>query len=371
MKTLWPAATFEEALVDVTRGHPKIAQAEYQLSGDFPIIDQGKNLIGGFTSDISAVSTAELPVIIFGDHTKCIKFVDFQFCAGADGVKILQAQDGFNPRYLFHFLRTVNLPEAGYSRHFKYLRDISIPLPPMDEQRRIASILDTAEALRAKRRQALEKLNFLTQSIFINMFGSIDKRIKLLDLLSDADLFTDGDWVESKDQDPEGGVRLTQLADVGVGQWINKSRRFMTSERAKALKCTYLQAGDVLVARMPDPIGRACLFPGDPMPAVTAVDVCIIRPDQQKLSARWLVEALNLPSTRRQVEALAVGATRQRVSRGNLGKVELPEVELPDQRLFVERADRIDKLRLRSALALDETERLFASLQHQAFRGEL
>jgi type I restriction enzyme S subunit len=282
--------------------------------------------------------------------------------------------------YLTHVLRTpemvaeatrlsqgANLPRLSPSA----LAEFEIPLPPLEEQWRIASILDAADALRTKRRQTLEQLDSLTQSIFIDMFGSLNKRVVLSDLLSDAELFTDGDWVESKDQDPEGGVRLTQLADVGVGQWINKSRRFMTPERAKALNCTYLQAGDVLVARMPDPIGRACLFPGDPMPAVTAVDVCIIRPDQQKLSARWLVEALNLPSTRRQAEALAVGATRQRVSRGNLGRVAVPEVELPEQRLFAERADRIDDLRLRSAAALAETERLFASLQHRAFRGEL
>src|SRR4051812_29891436 len=82
------------------------------------------------------------------------------------------------------------------------------------------------------------------------------------DLISRDGLFTDGDWVESKDQDPEGDVRLIQLADVGDGVYLNKSSRFLTSEKARELRCTFLNAGDLLVARMPDPLGRACIFPG-------------------------------------------------------------------------------------------------------------
>src|SRR4051794_9159637 len=82
------------------------------------------------------------------------------------------------------------------------------------------------------------------------------------ELIGPAGVFTDGDWVESKDQDPSGGVRLTQLADVGEGDFRDRSDRWMTRERADALGCTFLQNGDVLIARMPDPLGRACLYPG-------------------------------------------------------------------------------------------------------------
>src|SRR5947209_1312461 len=81
-------------------------------------------------------------------------------------------------------------------------------------------------------------------------------------------LFSDGDWVESKDQDPSGRVRLIQLADVGDGVFRNRSSRFLTSEKARELGCTFLKQGDVLVARMPDPLGRACIFPGDGKPSI-------------------------------------------------------------------------------------------------------
>ena len=74
-------------------------------------------------------------------------------------------------------------------------------------------------------------------------------------------LFSDGDWVESKDQDPSGDVRLLQLADIGEGEFRDRSNRFLTAESAGRLNCTFLRPGDVLVARMPDPLGRACRVP--------------------------------------------------------------------------------------------------------------
>src|SRR4051795_4144941 len=90
----------------------------------------------------------------------------------------------------------------------------------------------------------------------------------LAELLKDG-LFVDGDWVESKDQDPNGEVRLIQLADIGNGEFLNKSARFLTLEKARELKCIFLKSGDILIARMPDPIGRACIFPGATQPCAT------------------------------------------------------------------------------------------------------
>lgn len=144
------------------------------------------------------------------------------------------------------------------------------------------------------------------------------------DLIEADGLFFDGDWVESKDQDPDGTVRLTQLADVGEGHWRDRSHRYMTSEAAHRLRCTTLEIGDVLVARMPDPLGRACQFPGDPMPAVTVVDVAVIRPGGRSVRSDWLMWAINAPQMRQQIEALQSGTTRRRISRRNLGSVRLP-----------------------------------------------
>lgn len=186
--------------------------------------------------------------------------------------------------------------------------------------------------------------------------------VSLRDALASARVFVDGDWVESKDQDPEGDVRLVQLADVGDGEYNDKSDRYLTSAKARALRCTFLEPGDILVARMPDPLGRACIFPGDSKPCVTVVDVCVIRPDLQKHDARWLMHCLNAPSCRNQIAGYATGTTRSRISRGNLGKIRIPSLPLAEQRRITKCLDNAYALRAKRRAALAQLRILAQSI---------
>jgi type I restriction enzyme S subunit len=155
------------------------------------------------------------------------------------------------------------------------------------------------------------------------------------ELVGDGGVFVDGDWVESKDQDPEGGVRLIQLADIGDGVYRDKSARFLTHKKAIELGCTFLKKGDVLIARMPDPLGRACIFPGDSRPAVTVVDVAIVRSAAGEFDHRWLMYFVNAPAFRSIVASMQSGSTRKRISRGNLAKIALPVPPLDQQKQIV------------------------------------
>lgn len=148
-------------------------------------------------------------------------------------------------------------------------------------------------------------------------------KLTLEELLVDG-VFTDGDWIESKDQDPQGDVRLIQLADIGDGMFRDRSSRFLTMAKANELGCTFLERNDVLVARMPDPLGRACVFPGVGQPAVTAVDVCVIRPNPKRVASAWLAAAINSPDFRSSMEQFVRGTTRSRISRKNLASLSLP-----------------------------------------------
>jgi type I restriction enzyme S subunit len=140
----------------------------------------------------------------------------------------------------------------------------------------------------------------------------------LVEALGTDGLITDGDWIESRDQDPAGNIRLIQLADVGDGDFLNKSRKYVNAQTAVRLRCTMLAPGDVLVARLPEPLGRACVFPGLDQPAIAAVDVCIIRPNVTRLLPEWLASFLNSPPIRTLIAKEAQGATRARVPTGKL-----------------------------------------------------
>ena len=171
-------------------------------------------------------------------------------------------------------------------------------------------------------------------------------------LISQDGLFADGDWVESKDQDPNGEVRLVQLADIGTGEFIDKSNRYMTREKAKELRCTFLEAGDILIARMPDPIGRACIFPGSKMPCVTVVDVCIVRPLPDEVNSRWLMHTINSKIFNNNILQFVTGTTRQRISRGNLSKLKIPLPPLVEQKRIAAILDKADTLRRKNQQAI-------------------
>ncbi len=151
---------------------------------------------------------------------------------------------------------------------------------------------------------------------------------------------TDGDWIEKKDQDPQGGVRLIQLADVGVAEFLDKSERFVNEATFHRLKCTQLDEGDILIARLPNPIGRACTFPDIGQTAITAVDVAILRPTEE-VSRQYLVWAINSNMARLQVEAFGKGATRFRISTGNLKSINIPVPPLAEQHRIVAKVDEL------------------------------
>ena len=155
------------------------------------------------------------------------------------------------------------------------------------------------------------------------------------DLISEGGIFTDGDWVESKDQNPLGDVRLIQLADVGVGKFRDRSDRHLTIAKAAELNCTYLEPGDVLVARMPDPLGRACMFPNHLGKCVTVVDVAIARPGTESVDPSWLMWSINSSQANSQIDELQSGTTRKRISRRNLAQVKLAVPPLVEQRRIV------------------------------------
>lgn len=150
----------------------------------------------------------------------------------------------------------------------------------------------------------------------------------------------DGDWIESKDQDPNGDVRLVQLADVGVDEFKDVSDRYINSNTFVKLNCSEIKAGDILIARLPNPIGRACIFPGLKQKSITVVDVAILRPLGYAFD-RYLVHCINSLSFREQVESFGKGATRFRISTGNLKQIKVPVAPIAEQHRIVAKVDEL------------------------------
>lgn len=167
----WEWKRVEDVIEKVPLTGKKLKQSEYQEIGKFPVIDQGQSFIGGYTDEEDLKVCCESPLIIFGDHTRAIKYVDFDFVAGADGIQVMKPKKIFHPKLFYYFVRAIQLPDKGYARHFQLLEKSQIPLPPLPTQRHILSILEKAEETKRLRAQADELTDRLLQSVFLEMFG--------------------------------------------------------------------------------------------------------------------------------------------------------------------------------------------------------
>ena len=163
---------------------------------------------------------------------------------------------------------------------------------------------------------------------------------QLTKMIASEGLISDGDWIESKDQDEKGDIRLIQLADIGDGDFRDKSNRYMNQDAFDRLNCVELKANDVLIARMPDPLGRACIFPKLPYKCVTVVDVCLIRTGERSaISPKLLKYWINSTQIRNLIALNATGTTRKRITRKKLESFDFPVPPLAEQQEIVRQLD--------------------------------
>ena len=143
----WKTFRFNEIFITIsTKGH-QINKVEYETEGRYPVVDQGKKIIAGYSNKTEKVLMCPKDgVIVFGDHTREIKFINFDFIVGADGTQLLSAKSenaGIN--YLFYYLSNKEIHSNGYSRHFKYVKEFTYRLPPLEEQSAIVKVLSEAD----------------------------------------------------------------------------------------------------------------------------------------------------------------------------------------------------------------------------------
>lgn len=137
----WETRTFEECLQAVKTPF-KLQKKQYKTEGRFPVVSQEAALVNGFHDDESHVFIVDSPVVIFGDHTQVLKYIDFSFVMGADGVKIFKPIKEINPKFFYYSLQTLMPSGTGYARHYKLLKKLSLTFPSLEEQERIVSKLD-------------------------------------------------------------------------------------------------------------------------------------------------------------------------------------------------------------------------------------
>lgn len=363
---------FEDVFADESGGNIKTPQSEYLEAGRFPVVDQGKALIGGYIDDEARICGGGRPAIVFGDHTRCLKYLDIPFCMGADGVKVLRPKLEADLKYLYHYLRQVHLPGGGYDRHFKYLKRCEILIPPLPEQRRIAAILDQADALRVKRREALAQLDRLAQSVFVEMFGdpvSNPMNWPMESLTDVCHCYSGGTPSKSNPEYWQGDLPWFSAKDLKADDLFDSQDHISeTVPKTTSLKLLPADTVAIVVRGMI----LAHTFPVSVLrvPATINQDLKALLP-RKPIETQFLACCLRAQKDFILEKVSEAGHGTKRLDTLGLQEIRVPQVPDSLQKVFVARNQAIENLKNQHRTALAELDALFASLQHRAFRGEL
>lgn len=367
--TEWRYVPFSSAVADRSAGNTKVLESDYSSAGVLAIVDQGSKLIAGYTNDTDAAYKGKLPVIVFGDHTRIFKYVDFPFALGADGVKVLQPSDDFDCKFLYYFFSSLDIPSAGYSRHFKFLKEFEVLQPPLDEQKRMAGLLDKAEMLRLQRQRAISLIDELTASTFLDMFGSpitnpmgwkqcpIGKlgRVVTGNTPSRSDAGNYGDsieWIKSDNID-SANVYLTLASEH-------------LSERGRKIG-RIADVGSVLVtciAGTPASIGNVAI--ADRQVAFNQQINAIM---SWEMAPEFLYMQLRLGKSL--VQEKSTGGMKGLVSKSRFESILLMAPPRELQLEFSRRMKSFGKQKAAYRLQLKELKHLFSSLRHWSFEGKI
>lgn len=292
-----------------------------------------------------------------------------------------------DPDYLGHVLRyPVVLDDALKKKTGSAIRRIvlgdlkrvRLPLPSVEEQRRIAAILTQAETLRTQRRAALAQLENLTQSIFLDMFGDPEHHQWKMQAIADIVDEENG----SIRTGPFGsqllhsefvseGVAVLGIDNVVTNEFRWNERRYVSLAKYQELKRYTVHPGDVLITIM-GTCGRCAVVPDDLPPAVNTKHLCCISVDKQRMTPAYLhAYFLRHPIARKYLAQTAKGAIMAGLNMGIIKAMPIPVPSLALQQTFVARIQAIEALKVSYRAALAELDALFASLQQQAFNGEL
>jgi type I restriction enzyme, S subunit len=253
---------------------------------------------------------------------------------------------------------------------------INLLLLPLDEQRRIATILDQADDLRRKRRQALNGTRALVGATFLDMFGdpALNPRAWPTRTLGAASIrFSDGPFGSNLKTEHyvETGVRVIRLQNIGVGEFVDKDKAFISASHFSTLQKHTCLPGDILIGTLGDPNLRAVIQPNCISVALNKADCVQMRVNPEICTPEYVAALLNCPSTEKMAQNKILGQTRLRISMGRLREFSIPIPPLDLQRAFAACVAQINKLKAHHHTHLARLDELFASLQHRAFRGEL
>jgi len=308
---------------------------------------------------------------------------DEKCCIGR-GLCAIRVNNNVNMKFVYFFFKLFekDISQMGSGSTFSAItnedvKNLEIYLPPLEEQERIVKIIE-------KKLTAVEKAETASVEQIVNVNSLFplklkkylnNKRWKNYKLIELCDYFNDGNWIETKDQS-KSGIRLIQTGNIGNGIYLDKPdvAKYISEDTFNKLNCSEVYPNDILISRLPKPVGRACIVPDLNTKMITAVDCTIVRVNKQICDHRFLLYILMSDFYFNQVNLFLAGSTRERISRSNLESIKVNLTSLDEQQLIINQLEKenniINKLSKFCVLQSVYINALPSSILRKAFNGD-
>ncbi len=341
---------FTEIFTVIPDSKSKIKSSSYLESGKYAVVDQGKELVAGFTDTSPTVDENLLPVIVFGDHTRAVKYVDFPFTAGADGTQILKPSSLTNPKYGFYLvLHAVGqIPSKGYARHFGELKKMKFQLPSLEKQREIVEKLDSAfaeiDSLEANLKLSDDKANQLLQSLLSESFSSNGMTESPITELTIGEICEVGDGNHSskyptKNEMISAGVPFIRAQNIINGTVNDSDILYISDKKHESLKKGHLRTGDILITNRGE-IGKLAIVPAEFNGSNLNSQIAWLRCNEG-VNNSYLYYFLKSENARKYFDLGTSGSALQQLTISKLKQIRVPVVSILDQKAIVEKLDKV------------------------------
>ena len=352
---------YSDLFKDVTKFAKKLPTSDYQENGKHPIIDQGQKQIAGYT-DIEEGLFTDVPAIIFGDHTRVIKYIDTPFFIGADGVKVIKCLDKqANYNYLYYLLSSVRIPNTGYNRHYKWLKEARLVEHTKEEQEKIVAVLSTIDNILDLYVVQLNKLDELIKSRFVEMFDNLNNYTAFSDLCT---IITDGTHQPPKFV--EEGIPFLFVSNIVTNSINYEAEKFISEDTYNELyKRTPIEIGDIIMSTVGS-YGHPAVVTSNKK-FLFQRHIAYLKPKKEIINPLFLHSAILSEKVQEQIERRVKGIAQKTLNLSEIKQLRIPLPDLHIQNQFADFVTQVEKQKATVQQSINKLETLKKSLMQEYF----
>lgn len=349
---------FEQIAINSTEKKKPVEEDRFTYLG-LEHLDSGSLKVTRFGSEVAPIGeklVMHKGDVLFGKrraYQKKVAIAPFDGIFSAHGMVLRPREDVIDKSFFPLFISSdyfldaaikISVGSLSPTINWRDLKTLEFELPDLATQRKLAETLWSINETMEAYKKLISATDELVKSQFMEQFGSyLGDETRCATVEQVCTVFADGDWIESKDQ-ADDGIRLIQTGNVGNGVYLDKGERarYIDEETFVRLNCTEVLPNDILISRLPDPVGRACIIPDGLGKSITAVDCSIVRLKSHVLPEFFVAYTMTTLYAA-QIGSSVTGSTRKRISRKNLGQVVIPTPDIDQQEQFAAFVRQSDK----------------------------